>query len=40
MLYERLDAAEKLLDQLGSGINIELAMRVLLLGFQPERGRT
>jgi DNA polymerase-3 subunit delta' len=39
-LYERLDAAEKLLDQLGSGINAELAMRVLLLGFQPERGRT
>lgn len=38
-LYERLDAAERLLDQLGTGINAELAMRVLLLGFQPERGR-
>jgi DNA polymerase-3 subunit delta' len=39
-LFERLGAAEKLLDQLGSGVNAELAMRVLLLGFQPERGRT
>jgi DNA polymerase-3 subunit delta' len=38
-LFERSDAAEKLLDQLGTGINVELAMRVLLLGFQPERGR-
>lgn len=38
-LFERLGAAEKLLDQLGSGVNAELAMRVLLLGFQPERGR-
>jgi DNA polymerase-3 subunit delta' len=38
-LFDRLAAAEKLLDQLGGGINAELAMRVLLLGFQPERGR-
>ncbi|HEU4616802.1 MAG TPA: hypothetical protein VFV10_02120, partial [Gammaproteobacteria bacterium] len=39
-LFDRLAAAERLLDQLGSGINAELAMRVLLLGFQPERART
>ncbi len=39
-LFERLDAAERLLDQQGSGINTELALRVLLLGLQPDRGRT
>ena len=39
-LFERLEAAEKLLGQLGSGINVELALHALLLGFQLERGRT
>lgn len=39
-LFERLQAAEKLLNQVGSGINSELALHVLLLGFQPNRGRT
>lgn len=39
-LFERLDSAEKLRDQLGRGINAELALSVLLLSFQPERGRT
>ncbi|HEX5421419.1 MAG TPA: hypothetical protein VFY39_15610 [Gammaproteobacteria bacterium] len=33
-LFDRLRTAERLLDQLGSGINTELALRVLLLGFQ------
>jgi DNA polymerase-3 subunit delta' len=38
-LFEQLAAADKLRDQLDSGINAELALRVLLLGFIPERGR-
>jgi DNA polymerase III subunit delta' len=38
-LFEQLAAAERLREQLGGGINAELALRVLLLGFVPERGR-
>ncbi|HEX7080318.1 MAG TPA: hypothetical protein VF329_04840 [Gammaproteobacteria bacterium] len=38
-LFERRDAAEKLLDRLGSGINVELALHALLLDFRLERGR-
>jgi DNA polymerase-3 subunit delta' len=38
-LFEQLAAAERLRDQLGGGINAELALRVLLLGFVPQRGR-
>jgi DNA polymerase III subunit delta' len=34
-LFGRLEATEKLLDQLGAGTNVELALRVLLLGFSP-----
>src|SRR5690606_12330287 len=37
-LFERLDAAQRLLDRLGSGINVELALHGLLLGFRTERG--
>jgi hypothetical protein len=39
-LLELLASAEKLREQLGGGINAELALSVLLLGFQPERGGT
>ncbi len=39
-LFDRLEAAERLLDQQGSGLNTELALRVLLLGLQPDRGRS
>jgi DNA polymerase-3 subunit delta' len=39
-LFTRLDSAEKLLGQLGAGINTDLAVRVLLLGFQTDRGRS
>lgn len=40
-LFERLRSAEKLLDQLGSGINVDLALHALLLSFQTtDRGRT
>jgi DNA polymerase-3 subunit delta' len=41
MLFDRLQSAEKLLDRLGTGINVELALHVLLLGLQtPNRGRS
>jgi len=36
-LFAQLDAAERLREQLGTGINSEMALRVLLLGFQPDR---
>jgi DNA polymerase-3 subunit delta' len=39
-LLELLASAERLRDQLGGGVNAELALTVLLLGFQPERGGT
>jgi DNA polymerase-3 subunit delta' len=38
-LFEQYDKAERLLGQLGSGINLELAMQALLVGFQPNRGQ-
>lgn len=38
-LFDRLQATERLREQLGGGINAELALRVLLLGFAPDRGR-
>ena len=42
MLFEQYDRAEKLLNQLGSGINAELALQALLVGFQEpgKRGRS
>lgn len=39
-LFRRLDAAEMLLSQIGRGTNADLALRVLLLDFHPQRGRT
>jgi DNA polymerase-3 subunit delta' len=39
-LFEQYDAAERLLGQLGSGLNIELALQAMLLGFQRNRGST
>ena len=39
VLFERLEAAQRLLDRLGSGINVELALHALLVGFRAERGR-
>jgi len=37
-LLERLREAESLRDQLGSGVNAELGLRVLLIGFVPREG--
>jgi len=37
-LFEQYDKAEKLLNQLGSGVNLELAIQALLVGFQVNRG--
>jgi DNA polymerase-3 subunit delta' len=39
-LFEQHETAERLLNQLGSGINMELALQALLLGFQPNRGQS
>lgn len=38
--FEQLDQAEELRNQLGGGINTQLALRVLLLGFRPQRETT
>ena len=38
-LFAQYQTAELLLNQLGSGINVELALRALLLGFQQHRGQ-
>ena len=38
-LFEQLGNTELLLGQLGGGINVELAVRALLSGFQPRGGR-
>lgn len=38
-LFERLETARRLLDRLGTGINVELALHALLVGFEAERGR-
>lgn len=37
-LFEQYETAERLLNQLGSGINMELALQAMLLGFQGNRG--
>jgi DNA polymerase-3 subunit delta' len=39
-LFEQYDTAERLLNQLGSGINMELALQAMLLGFQGNRGQS
>ncbi|HEX6999067.1 MAG TPA: hypothetical protein VF322_13070 [Gammaproteobacteria bacterium] len=39
-LFERLDTAQKLLNRSGTGLNMELALRALLLDFQGRRGET
>ncbi len=39
-LFDRLDEAERLRGELASGINVQLAMRALLLGFVPDKGMT
>ena len=39
-LFGQYEAAEKLLSQLERGVNVELNLRALLLGFQPDRGRS
>ena len=36
-LFARLDEAETLRNQLAGGINIQLALRALLLGFRPDK---
>ncbi len=38
-LFQQLGNTELLLGQLGGGINVELAVRALLSGFQPRGGR-
>jgi DNA polymerase III subunit delta' len=38
-LFEQYEKAERLLNQLGSGINLDLALQALLGGFLPNRGR-
>jgi DNA polymerase-3 subunit delta' len=38
-IFDQYAQAEALLGQLGSGINVELALKALLVGFQPNRGR-
>jgi DNA polymerase-3 subunit delta' len=39
-LFEQYDRAEKLLNQLGSGLNIELALLAMLHALQVNRGRS
>lgn len=39
-LFGRLEASERLRDQLGGGVNVDLALRVLLLSFQTQRGQS
>jgi DNA polymerase-3 subunit delta' len=39
-LAEQYDRAEKLLNQRGSGLNIELALQAMLYAFQVNRGRS
>jgi DNA polymerase-3 subunit delta' len=40
VLFNRLDEAERLRGELSGGINVQLAMRALLLGFIPHKGMT
>ena len=37
-LFDQYERADRLLGQLGSGINVELGLQALLLGFQANRG--
>ena len=39
-LFEQYDKAERLLNQLGSGVNLELAIQALLVGFHANRGQS
>ncbi|MEO8465247.1 MAG: hypothetical protein ABI640_07880 [Gammaproteobacteria bacterium] len=39
-LFEQYDKAERLLNQLGSGVNLELAIQALLVGFVVNRGQS
>ena len=39
-LFEKLEASESLLNQLGRGTNVELTLRALLLAFHPHRERS
>jgi DNA polymerase-3 subunit delta' len=39
-LFDQYDRAEKLLNQLGSGINVELALQAMLSAFVANRGRS
>jgi DNA polymerase-3 subunit delta' len=39
-LFDRLGETRELLAQLGGGVNVELALRVLLLGFRPGSSRS
>jgi len=39
-LFEQYDKAERLLNLLGSGVNLELAIQALLVGFQANRGQS
>jgi hypothetical protein len=39
-LFEQHEKADRLLSLVGSGINLELGLQALLLGFQAQRGST
>jgi DNA polymerase III subunit delta' len=39
-LFDQYEKADRLLGQLGSGINVELGLQALLVGFQVNRGST
>jgi DNA polymerase III subunit delta' len=39
-LFEQHETAERLLSLVGSGLNLELGLQALLLGFQAQRGST
>ncbi|HUO68169.1 MAG TPA: hypothetical protein VMV37_11560 [Gammaproteobacteria bacterium] len=39
-LFEQHEKAERLLSLVGSGLNLELALQALLIGFQAQRGST
>jgi DNA polymerase-3 subunit delta' len=39
-LFDQYEKADRLLGQLGSGINVELGLQAVLLGFQANRGTT
>ncbi len=40
ILFDQYDRAEKLLNQLGSGLNIELALQAMLTALVVNRGRS